>query len=294
MPGKLAGGKVRISNTAPSIISKTKNPTTSEVRYFGLVRDQYLDDLTSNLDALDQVLEDVQDPAERKAEGKMTAADLSIIDGIVNFEIQYEDIETLQGASLSTEGGGTLVNPRFRLADRISQFSSFAGRGTPFVGSGPVKFTYVVPKEGDLLPGTVSISTSGVVTGTGTYFADETSLNANLQLNKTLSVGDFVGLYEADGKTLHSVGSTKAERNADLAIYKVTLVTDNGSITLSPAPAVAVSGGKKLRKRYCNTSLPPFYTESITSQKFNSADSIPNASNYTESHRKGYMKGPIF
>ena len=294
MPGKLAGGKVRISDTAPSIISKTKNPATSEVKYFGLVRDQYLDDLTSNLDALDQVLEDIQDPAERKAEGEMNAGDLSIIDGIVNFDIKYEDIETLQGASLSTEEGGTLVNPRFRLADRISQFSTFAGRGTPFVGAGPVKFTYIVPRDGDLLPGTVSITTAGVVTGTGTYFADESTLGADFQLNRTLSSGDFVGLYEADGKTLHRVGTTTDAKKADQAIYKVTGVTNNGSITLSPAPAVAVTSGKKLRKRYCNNSLPPFYTEALDSLKFNSSDAYPNSANYPESHRKGYLDGGVF
>ena len=294
MPGKLAGGKVRISNTAPSIISKTKNPATSEVKYFGLVRDQYLDDLTSNLDALEQVLEDIQDPAERKAEGEMNAGDLSIIDGIVNFDIKYEDIETLQGASLSTEEGGTLVNPRFRLSDRISQFATFAGRGTPFVGAGPTKFTYTVPREGDLLPGTVSITTGGVVTGTGTYFSDESTLAADSQLNRTLSAGDFVGLYEADGKTLHRVGATSEAKNADKAIYKVTVVTNNGSITLSPTPAVAVTAGKKLRKRYCNNSLPPFYTESLTSNKFNSSDAYPTSANYTESHRKGYLDGGVF
>ncbi len=294
MPGKLAGGKVRISDTAPSIISKTKNPATSEVKYFGLVRDQYLDDLTSNLDALDQVLEDIQDPAERKAEGEMNAGDLSIIDGIVNFDIKYEDIETLQGASLSTEEGGTLVNPRFRLSDRISQFATFAGRGTPFVGAGPVKFTYIVPREGDLLPGTVSITTAGVVTGIGTYFADESALGADSQLNRTLSVGDFVGLYEADGKTFHRVGTTADTKKADQAIYKVTLVTSNGSITLSPTPAVAVTSGKKLRKRYCNNSLPPFYTEAIDSVKFNSSDAYPNSSNYAESHRKGYLQDSAF
>ncbi len=294
MPGKLAGGKVRISNTAPSIISKTKSPSTSEVKYFGLVRDQYLDDLTSNLDALDQVLEDIQDPAERKAEGEMNAGDLSIIDGIVNFDIKYEDIETLQGASLSTEEGGTLVNPRFRLSDRISQFATFAGRGTPFVGAGPTKSTYIVPREGDLLPGTVSITTGGVVTGTGTYFTDESALAADFQLNRTLSVGDFVGLYEADGKTLHRIGTTADAKKADQAIYKVTAVTNNGSITLSPTPAVAVAAGKKLRKRYCNNSLPPFYTESLTSNKFNSSDTYPNSANYAESHRKGYLQGAVF
>ena len=146
MPGKQPGGKVRISQTAPAIISKTKNPATSEVKYFGLVRDLYLEDLESSADALEEVLEDIQDPAEKQTEGEMNAQDIAIIDGIVNNGVIFEDIEILKGASLSLEGGGTLVNPRYRLSDRISQFGNFAGRGTPFIGSGPVKFTYQVSK----------------------------------------------------------------------------------------------------------------------------------------------------
>ena len=294
MPGKLPGGKVRISQTAPSIIKKTKNPATSEVQYFGLVRDLYLEDLTSNKDALEQVLEDVQDPAERKAEGPMKIGDLSIIDGIVNFDLKTEDLEILGGASLTDEEGGTLVNPRYRLSDRISQFASFSGRGYYFDGSGPVKFSYFVPKEGDLLPGTVSIASNGTVTGVDTYFSDESSLPAEQQLNRTLSVGDFVVLYEADGITKHRTGATDAIKKADECVYKVTAISSNNTITVEPTPGNTVSGGKKLRKRYCHNRPAPFFTEAINSTKFNAPDTFPTSSNYQESHRKGFMDSGVF
>ncbi len=292
MPGKQPGGKVRISQTAPAIISKTKNPATSEVKYFGLIRDQYLDDLTSNLDALDQVLEDIQDPAERKAEGEMNAQDIAIIDGIVNNGVIFEDIEILKGASLSLEGGGTLVNPRYRLSDRISQFGNFAGRGTPFIGSGPVKFTYQVNKEGDLLPGTVTaISNAGVVTATDSTFQTEGTDG----LNRTLAVGDYVGLYESDGKTKYKVGADAEAKKLDQAIYKVTAVTSNTSITLDPAPPANISGVTlKLRKRYSHSNPPPFFTENIDSDAFNAPDHLPTSLNVSESHRVGYFKDGNF
>ena len=294
MPGKLPGGKVRISQTAPSIIKKTKNPATSEVQYFGLIRDLYLEDLTSNKDALEQVLEDIQDPAERNAEGPMKIGDLSIIDGIVDFELKTEDLEVLAGASLSDAEGGTLVNPRYRLSDRIAQFASFAGRGILFDGSGPVQFSYIAPNEGDLLPGTVSITTSGAVTGTGTYFSDESSLDAEDRLNRTLAIGDFVVLYNADGITKHGTGANAAAKAADECVYKVTGVTNNTSITLSPNPGNTVTGGKKLRKRYCHNSPPPFFTEAIDSTAFNAPDTYPTSSNYTESHRTGFIENGVF
>jgi len=294
MPGKLPGGKVRISQSAPSIIKKTKNPATSEVQYFGLVRDLYLEDLTSSRDALEQVLEDVQDPAERKAEGAMKIGDLTIIDGIVDSNVKKEDLEILAGASLSDAEGGTLVNPRFRLADRIAQYATFAGRGIEFAGAGPVKFTYLAPLSGDLLPGTVQITTAGVVTGSGTTFDDETGLSADARLNRTLAVGDFVSLYEADGETLHRTGATSAAKKADTAIYKVTAVASNTQITLSPVPGNVVTAGKKLRKRYSHTNPPPFFKESIASDVFNSSDAYPTTANYTESHRLGFLVGGQF
>ena len=288
MPGKLPGGKVRISQSAPSIIKKTKNPATSEVQYFGLVRDLYLEDLTSNKDALKEVLRDIQDPAERKAEGEMKIGDLSIIDGIVDSDVKKEDLQVLSGASLSDEEGGTLVNPRYRLSDRISQFATFAGRGIQFAGAGPVKFTYLAPLTGDLLEGTVSIATSGVVTGSGTSFDTDSGLN------RTLAVGDFVSLYEEDGVTLHKTGATAVERAADDAIYKVTNVASDTSITLSPSPGSVVTAGKKLRKRYSHSSPPPFFKEAIDSTNFNSADAIPSSSNYVESHRLGFLRDGQF
>ena len=294
MPGKLPGGKVRISKSAPSIIKKTKNPATSEVQYFGLVRDLYLNDLTSNKDALVQVLEDVQDPAERKAEGTMKIGDLSIIDGIVDSNVKKEDLEILAGASLSDAEGGTLVNPRFRLADRIAQYATFAGRGIEFAGAGPVKFTYLAPLSGDLLPGTVQITMAGIVTGSGTTFNNESELAEDAQLNRTLEVGDFVSLYEADGETLHRTGATSAAKKADSAIYKVTAVGSNTQITLSPVPGNVVTAGKKLRKRYSHTNPPPFFKEGIASDVFNSSDAYPTTANYTESHRLGFLIGGQF
>ena len=276
MPGKLPGGKVRISQTAPVLLSNTKVSPSSEVKYFGLVRDQALDDLTSRPDALEQVLQDVQDPAEKEAEGSMNATDLSIIDGIVNFDVKYEDLEILEGASLKDGEGGALVNPRQRLTDRITQFESFAGRGTPFVGAGPVKFTYIVPKNGDLLDGSVAISAAGAVTGTGTTFADD------------LSVGDFVILCKADGITKNSLNAS------DQAVYKVTGLTSNTVMTVEPAPSSAISAGKKLRKRYCHNSPPPFYTEDISSTAFNAPDHLPNVDEIEKSHRQGYVLGGGF
>lgn len=271
MPGKLPGGKVRISSTAPSILSKTKISPSSEVKYYGLIRDEALDDLTSRPDALEEVLEDIQDPAERKAEGEMNAADLSIIDGIVSYDIRFEDLEVLNGASLQDGNGKTLVNPRQRITDRISQFETFVGRGTPFIGAGPVKFIYMVPQDGDLLDGSVAIATNGTVTGTGTSFATD------------LAIGDFVILTKEDGVTKHRLN------NSDQAVYKITGITSNNAITVEPKPSQAISGGKKFRKRYCHNSPPPFFTENITSTAFNAPDHIPSLDEISKSHRQGYI-----
>ncbi len=294
MPGKLPGGKVRISQSAPSIIKKTKNPATSEVQYFGLVRDLYLEDLTSGKDALEQVLEDIQDPAERKAEGTMKVGDLAIIDGIVDSNVKKEDLLVLAGASLTDAEGGTLVNPRYRISDRIAQFATFAGRGIEFAGAGPVKYTYLTPIVGDLLPGTVQITTAGVVTGSGTTFDSESGIAEAERLNRTLEPGDYVSLYEEDGITLHKTGGTTEIKKADEAIYKVTAVTSNTAITLSPSPGSVVTAGKKLRKRYCHNTPPPFFKEAIDSTAFNAPDSYPTTSNYKESHRLGFIIGGVF
>jgi len=295
MPGKLPGGKVRISKTAPSLISNTKVSSTSEVEYFGLIRDQALNDLESKPDALDQVLLDIQSPDERESVGIFKATDLTVIDGIVDFDIKKEDLQALAGGSTAAEDGSALVNPRFRIADRISQLESFTGRGIEFVGSGPVKFTYIVPREGDLLPGTVEISsTTGVVTGTGTFFIDESGAETSQQLNTTLSVGDFVVLYDSDGETLFKTGATEDERKSDDAIYKVVSVDSNTSITLDPIPAQTVTAGKKLRKRYCHNVQPPFFKEPLESTNFNSAEVIPSVSNFKKSHRLGGLQGGEF
>lgn len=275
MPGKLSGGKVRISQTPPSILSKTKISSSSEVKYYGLIRDEALDDLTSSTDALEQVLEDVQDPAERTAEGEMNAADLAIIDGIVNYNIKYEDLEILKGASLKDGEGGALVSPRQRLTDRIAQFESFAGRGTPFCGAGPVRFLYTVPLNGDLLAGTVAIDTSGNVTGTGTTFSSD------------LETGDYVTLINSNNEEVKRLFS------GDKAVYKVTGVTTNTGITIEPAPTVAITSAR-FKKRYSHSNPPPFYTEDITSTAFNAPDHIPSVADINKSHRQGYVLDGAF
>ena len=293
MPGKQPGGKVRISQTAPAIISKTKNPATSEVKYFGLVRDLYLEDLDSSAKALEQVLADIQDPAEKNTEGVMNTQDLAIIDGIVDNDVIFEDIAILKGASLSTEEGGTLVNPRYRLADRISQFANFAGRGTPFMGPGPVKLSYQVPKEGDLLPGTVTaFSSAGIITASDSTYNTAGTATA---ISGKLEVGDFVGLYNSDGKKLYKVGATAAAKKEDKAIYKVTNVGSDTSITLSPTPPSSISGVTlKLRRVYSHTSPPPFFTEDIDSTKFNAPDHKPAQSDIDKSHRVGFLQNAGF
>lgn len=274
MPGKLPGGKVRISSTAPSLSLSTKISPTSEIKYFGLLREEALDDLTSKPAALEQVLEDIQDPAERNAEGVTTASDLSIIDGIVDFGIKFEDLEILKNASLRDGTGAALVSPRQRIADRIAQFETFSGRGTPFVGAGPVKFLYIVPNEGDLLQGTVSVvAGTGVVTG-----ADGTAFDTDL------APGDFVIITDEDGVTPY-------ETETDPTIYKVSGVTNAESMVLDPAPSVDIPAGKKLRKRYCTNNPPPFYTEPInpTSTVVNSPDYIPQGpENIRNTHRVGF------
>ena len=270
MPGKLSGGKVRISQTAPSILSKTKISSSSEVKYYGLIRDEALDDLTSSTDALEQVLEDVQDPAEKTAEGEMNAGDLAIIDGIVNYDIKYEDLEILNGASLKDGEGGALVSPRQRLTDRIAQFESFAGRGTPFSGAGPVRFLYTVPLNGDLLDGTVAINTSGTVTGTSTTFSSD------------LAIGDYVTLINADDEKV------KRLSKSDQAVYKVTAVTSDTAITVSPVPTAAISSAR-FKKRYSHSNPPPFYTKNLTSTDFNAPDHIPAVSDISKSHRQGFV-----
>lgn len=279
MPGRQPGGKVRISQTAPSLVSKNKVSPSSEVKYYGLIRDEALSDLTSRTDALEEVLKDIQDSAERLSEGEMNAGDLTIIDGIVNYGIKYEDLAVLKGASLEDGNGNVLVNPRQRLADRVSQFETFAGRGTPYIGAGPVKFLYIVPQNGDLLDGTVSINTSGTVTGSNTTFSDD------------LAVGDFVILTEADGETIHK---PVPSNTSDPGIYKVTSITNNFLMEVEPNPIGAVLSGKKLRKRYCHNNPPPFYTENIDSTAFNSPDHIPTITQLPESHRQGYVLNNTF
>ena len=139
MPGKLPGGKLRVSRVVPPL-STVADPTDTEVKYFGLIRDDALDDIESSTEALQEVLKDIQSISERETEGVFNLKDVSILDGIEVFGVTREDLSPLKGAALTDGAGEAIVNPRQRLQDRITHFESFAGRGTPFFGSGPIKY----------------------------------------------------------------------------------------------------------------------------------------------------------
>lgn len=148
MPKFPSGGKITVSLTQPSL-NVNKNPVETEVKYYGLVRDEALFDIEKPEEALDEVLRDVQDPAEASTEGIFAQQDIEIIDGVVRYNLKNEDFSVLENASLNTtDDNGTttsLVNPRQRVADRIKQLEFFAGRGTLYQGQGTTLFKYIVP-----------------------------------------------------------------------------------------------------------------------------------------------------
>ena len=143
------GGKLTTSTILPQLFSQQRKNST-ETKYFGLVRDEALSDLTSASEALDQVLVDIQDAAEAATLGLFTANDLQIVDAAVRFDLKKEDFEILLGSSISSENEETgvltpFINPRQRISDRVKQFESFAGRGTVFQGQGTTMFKYFAP-----------------------------------------------------------------------------------------------------------------------------------------------------
>jgi hypothetical protein len=148
MPRFKSGGRLTTSPTPPSLFSQKRSAST-ETKYFGLRRDDALSDITDVGAALNEVLTDIQDPAEASTLGKFTSSDLQILDGAVRFDQKREDFEILLNSSINAEDEQgrlvPLINPRQRISDRIKQFEGFAGRGTVYQGQGTVLFKYYVP-----------------------------------------------------------------------------------------------------------------------------------------------------
>ena len=274
MPGKLPGGKLRISRVVPPL-STVADPTDTEVKYFGLIRDDALSDLESSTEALQEVLKDIQSVSERETEGVFNLKDVSILDGIEVFGVTKEDLSPLKGAALSDGAGEAIVNPRQRLQDRITHFESFAGRGTPFFGSGPIKYVYYADPVGTDLPGTVSVATNGTVTGTGTNFNGSTGANDPFTPH-VLTSGDYIDAYNSENER---VGRYIVSGNPSSKTAMTVTNAATGSI-------VAVSN-VTLKVIYSHTSPPPFFTESITSTAFNAPDHIPSISQLQYTHRTG-------
>lgn len=149
MPKSKSGGRLKTSTTQPQLFLQRDSAET-EVKYFGLVRDEALSDLESGDKALAEVLKDIQDPAEASSVGTFSPTDLQILDGVVRYDLKKEDFQILKGASISAENdngvSSPLVNPRQRISDRIAQAEGFAGRGTNYQGQGAVLYKYYVPE----------------------------------------------------------------------------------------------------------------------------------------------------
>ena len=149
MPKLKSGGRLKTSESQPQLFSQRKSAET-EIKYFGLERDNALSDLESRDKALAEVLKDIQDPAEASTLGLFSPTDLQILDGIERFDLKKEDFEILVGSSINAEDetgvASALVNPRQRISDRIAQAEQFAGRGTNFQGQGTVLYKYYVPE----------------------------------------------------------------------------------------------------------------------------------------------------
>ena len=90
MPKFPTSGRVRVSLTAPGL-STQRSSNETEVKYFGLVRDDALFHIKEPSEALGEVLRDVQDPAEALVEGEFTTQDVEIIDGITRYNLKNED-----------------------------------------------------------------------------------------------------------------------------------------------------------------------------------------------------------
>ena len=273
MPGKLPGGKLRISRVIPPL-STVEDPTDTEIKYFGLLRDEALDDIESGSEALKEILSDIQSIAERETDGVFNLKDVSVLDGIETFGVTKEDLLPLAGAAFSDGEGEAIVNPRQRIQDRITHFESFAGRGTPFNGSGPIKFLYYAPLEGTSLPGTVSIATNGNVTGNSTNFNGSSGTNDPVTPH-VLSNGDHVRALN--------------ENNEIVGEFFVNTVTSKTAMTVTKNGTGAITqlSNVSLKVVYSHLNPPPFFTESITSSAFNAPDHIPSISQVELSHRIG-------
>ena len=247
MPGKLPGGKLRISRVVPPL-STVEDPTDTEIKYFGLIRDDALSDLGSSTEALKEVLKDIQSVSERETEGVFNLKDVSVLDGIEAFGVSKEAGSPLKGAALTDGGGQAIVNPRQRLKDRITHFESFAGRGTPCFGSGPIKFVYYAPPEGTDLPGTVSVATDGTVTGSATNFNGSSGANDPFTPH-VLTDGDYVDAYNSENKR---VGRYIVDGNPS---SKTAM-----SITNAATGAITAVSNVTLKVIYSHTSQPPFFT----------------------------------
>ena len=149
MPKSKSGGRLKTSTTQPQLFAQRDSAGT-EVKYFGLVRDEALSDLESGDKALAEVLKDIQDPAEASSVGTFSPTDLQILDGVARYDLKKEDFQILKGASINAENNSgvssPLVNPRQRISDRITQAEGFAGRGTNYQGQGAVLYKYYVPE----------------------------------------------------------------------------------------------------------------------------------------------------
>lgn len=143
-------GKVRVSTSAPPLFESQRS-ISSETKYYGLIRDNALSDIEEPLEALSEVLRDIQNPSEAATLGTFTATDLQIITGITRYNLKKEDFKVIENASINIEDeNGNLspqISPRQRIVDRIKQTESFAGRGTLYQGQGTVLFKYVVPTD---------------------------------------------------------------------------------------------------------------------------------------------------
>jgi hypothetical protein len=150
MPKFPQGGRVRVSTSTPPLF-ESQRPISSETKYYGLIRDNALSDIEEPLEALSEVLRDIQNPSEAATLGTFTATDLQIITGITRYNLKKEDFEVIENASINIEDeNGNLspqISPRQRIVDRIKQTESFAGRGTVYQGQGTVLFKYVVPTD---------------------------------------------------------------------------------------------------------------------------------------------------
>lgn len=150
MPKSKSGGRLKVSTSQPQPFAQRERAET-EVKYFGLKRDEALGDLTSNDAALAEVLRDIQDPAEASTLGLFSPPDLQVLDGVSRYDLKKEDFEILVGSSINAENSqgvsAPLVNPRQRISDRIAQAETFAGRGTNYQGQGTVLYKYYVPEN---------------------------------------------------------------------------------------------------------------------------------------------------